>query len=47
MEKPTPELPKNQFLSPNSPEEDEEFQKESFNDVSATHNMGMPYFPIS
>jgi hypothetical protein len=42
MKKSTPELPKNQFLSPSSPEEDEEFQKESFNDISTVHNLGAP-----
>jgi hypothetical protein len=42
MTKSTPELRKNQFLHPNTPEDDEEFQKEAFNDISAGHNLGAP-----
>jgi hypothetical protein len=42
MKRSTPELPKNQFLHPSDSEEAEEFQKESFVDISAAHNMGAP-----
>jgi hypothetical protein len=42
MTRSTPELPRNQFLHPSVSEEAEEFQKESFVDISAAHNMGAP-----